>query len=170
MHKYVMNEKKEQHDTNKTRILIIDDHVILREGLTQLINEQPDLVVCAEAESVNQALRAIEDQQVDLVVMDISLQGMTDVQLVEKIKLSRPNLPILILSIHDEFLYVRLAFRAGAKGYVVKQEAAEKIIPAIHQVLSRKIYISEKMAQEFTKKMIFDNNISLYFTDCSQRY
>jgi DNA-binding NarL/FixJ family response regulator len=150
-----MNEKKEQHEKSesKTRILIVDDHSIVRKGLIQLINEEPDLVVCAEAENATQALEAIEKKQIDLAIVDISLDGTNGIQLTEKIKSQRPHLPVLILTMHDEALYAKRAFQAGAEGYVTKQEAAETIITAIRLMLSGKDYIGERMAQRFLKKL-----------------
>ncbi len=150
-----MNEKKEQHEKSesKTRILIVDDHSIVRKGLIQLINEELDLVVCAEAENATGALEAIEKKQIDLAIVDISLDGINGIQLTEKIKSQRPHLPVLILTMHDEALYAKRAFQAGAEGYVTKQEAAETIITAIRLMLSGKDYIGERMAQRFLKKL-----------------
>lgn len=107
-----MDEKKEQHKNrqNETRILVVDDHAIVREGLALLINQKPDLSVCVEAESANQALDAVEKQRVDLAIINISLGSAHSVQLAEKIELRRPNLPVAILSMRDEVLH---AERAG---------------------------------------------------------
>jgi len=140
--------KSKQRNTskNKTRILVVDDHAIVRQGLIKLIEAEPDLMVCAEAENANQALDIIEKQQVDLAIIDISLEGVSGLELTERMKLRRPNLIVLILSMHDGLLYAQRALRAGATGYVAKYEAAEKIITAIRQVLSGKIYVSDSKA------------------------
>lgn len=150
-----MNEKEGQHDKGKykTRILVVDDHTVVRQGLTLLINQEPDLVVCAEAENATQALEIIEKQQVDLAIVDISLDGPNGIQLTERIKSKQPHLPVLVLTMHDEELYVKLAFQAGAKGYITKHEAAETIITAIRLMLSGKDYISETMTQKFLRKL-----------------
>ncbi|MBA7711071.1 Transcriptional regulatory protein DegU [subsurface metagenome] len=149
-----MNKKKKQKNNGKkAKILIVDDHSIVRKGLIQLINEEPDLVVCAEAENAAQALEAIEKKQIDLAIVDISLEGTNGIQLTEKIKYQRPQLPVLILTMHDEALYAKRAFQAGAGGYITKQEAAETIITAIRLMLSGKDYISETMTQKFLKKL-----------------
>lgn len=137
----------------KIKILIVDDHSIVRKGLIQLINQEPDLVVCAEAENAERALEAIEQQQVDLAIVDISLDGMNGVQLTQKIKTQHPHLPVLILTMHAEPSYAKRAFQAGARGYLTKQEAAETIITAIRLMLSGRDYISEKMAQKFLKNL-----------------
>jgi DNA-binding NarL/FixJ family response regulator len=146
-----MNEKKEQHEKSesKTRILIVDDHPVVRRGLMQLINHEPDLVVSAEAENADQALEALEKESVDIAIVDISLNGTNGIQLTEKIKSKYPDLPVLILTIHDEALYAKRALEAGAKGYVNKREAAETVISAIRLVLIGKNYMSEKMTQDF---------------------
>lgn len=143
-----MNEKKAQDDNSKSkaRILVVDDHAIVRAGLTLLINQEPDFVVCAEAKNADQALEAIEKHQVDLAIVDISLEGTNGIQLTKKIKSQRPHLPVLILTMHDEALYAKRAFRAGAQGYVTKHRATETIITAIREVLSGEIHVSEKFA------------------------
>lgn len=141
-------KKKAQHNTskNKTRILVVDDHAIVRQGLIKLVEAEPDLMVCAEAENAGQALEAIEKQQFDLAIVDILLEGASGLELTERMKLHRPNLIVLILSMHDGLLYAQRALRAGATGYVAKYEAAEKIITAIRQVLSGKVYVSNSKA------------------------
>ena len=143
-----MNEKKEPHEKSesKTRILIVDDHPVVRQGLIQLINHEPELVVSAEAENAAQALEVLEKESVDIAVVDISLNGTNGIQLTGIIKSKYPGLPVLILTIHDESLYAKRALEAGANGYVNKCEAADTIITAIHSVLSGKQYISEKRA------------------------
>jgi DNA-binding NarL/FixJ family response regulator len=138
-------EEKQQQDNgnNKVKILIVDDHSIVRKGLTQLINQEPDLSVYGEAESAMEALAAIEEQSFDLAVVDISLDDINGIQLTEKINSLWPNLPVLILTMHTEAVYAERALRAGAAGYITKNEAAEKIVTAIQQVLCGKGYISE---------------------------
>lgn len=148
-----MKKREENQDQSKSRILIVDDHTVVRQGLTLLIGQEPDLVVCSEAENASQALEAIEKQQVDLAIVDISLDGPNGIQLTERIKSRHPHLPVLVLTMHDEELYVKRAFQAGAKGYITKHEAAETIITAIRLMLSGKDYISETMKQKFLKKI-----------------
>ena len=150
-----MSAKKEQlkKSESKTRILIVDDHPVVRQGLIQLINHEPDLVVSAEAENADQALDALKKVSVDIAIVDISLNGTNGIQLTEKIKSKYPGLPVLILTIHDEALYAKRALEAGAKGYVNKREAAETIITAIRLVLSGKQYISEKRVGDVLKAL-----------------
>ena len=151
-----MNEKKEQHkkSKSKTRILIVDDHPVVRKGLTLLINSESDLMVCAEAENAAQALEVLEEESIDIAVVDISLNGINGIQLTEKIKSKYPDLPVLILTIHDEAVYAKRALEAGAKGYVNKREAAETVIAAIRLVLSGKQYLKEQLSQDVSKRRV----------------
>jgi DNA-binding NarL/FixJ family response regulator len=146
-----MKKRKEHHD--KSRILIVDDHTVVRQGLILLINQEPDLVVCGEAENASQALEAIKEQRFDLAIVDISLDGPNGIKLTARIRSQQPNLPVLVLTMHDEELYIKRAFKAGAKGYITKHEAADTIIIAIRLMLSGKDYISETMTQRFLKKL-----------------
>lgn len=149
-----MKKKKQLgSDEKKNRILIVDDHTIVRQGLILLINREPDLLVCAEAEDATEAVDVIERQKIDLAIVDISLDGTNGIQLTKRIKSLYPHLPVLVLTIHDEALYVKRAFQAGATGYVTKHEAAETIVTAIRLMLSGKDYISETMTQKFLKKL-----------------
>ena len=136
-----MNEKKEQHEKSesKTRILIVDDHPVVRQGLIQLINYEPDLVVSAEAESATQALEVLGKDTFSLAIIDISLDGTSGLELTEQIKLQFPSLPVLILSMHDDLLYGHRALRVGAAGYVAKYEAAGKIVTEIRRILRKEM-------------------------------
>lgn len=146
------NEKYEKCES-KTRILIVDDHPVVRQGLKQLINHETDIVASAEAENANQALEALEKEMVNLVIVDVSLNDTNGIQLTEKIKSKYPDLPVLILTIHDEAVYGKRALEAGAKGYVNKCEAAETLITVIRLVLSGKQYISERRAGTVLKAL-----------------
>jgi len=141
----IVNEQKERHYTgrNQVSILVIDDQPVVREGAIKLINQEPDFKVCAQAENADQALHAIEKHQVDLAVVDISLDGASGLELTERMKLHRPDLIVLILSMYDELFDAQRAFRAGAAGYASKCEASERIITAIRKVLRGETYISQ---------------------------
>ena len=153
-----MDKKMEQHTNNsgKTRILIVDDHSIVRQGLAQLINQEPELIVSGEAENAAQALDIIKTEHIDLAIIDISMEGMNGIQLTEQIKAHYPGIPVVILSMHDELNYAKRAFRAGARGYIAKHEAAEKIIPAIRNVLNGKVHVSERMAKKIIDANAFE--------------
>ena len=139
----------QQHDSSqqKTRIMVVDGNPIVRQGLRLLIDHEPSMVVCAEAESAHQALGKIESQGVDLVIVDISIIGSDGVSLTEQIRKRHPDIPVLILTMHDALLYAKRAFRAGAQGYVDKREVAETIVTSIQTVRSGHKYISRKMAE-----------------------
>ena len=135
----------------KQRILIVDDHPIVREGLTTIINEQTDLVVCGEAEDAQTALEAVGTLRPDLMIVDISLKGINGIELVKLIQRRYEKIPILVLSMHDESLYVERVLRAGARGYIMKQEGTEKVVTAIHKILGGDIYVSEAMRKKLLR-------------------
>ncbi len=147
------NHNQFDKNQNKINILVVDDHPILRQGLRQLINHEPDLVVCAEAENAEHALVEIERHDVDLAIVDISIIGTDGVQLTGQIKMRHPQIPVLILTMHDELLYAKRAFRAGAEGYVEKRGAAETIIIAIRTVLRGEKYVSKQMAEKISRSL-----------------
>jgi DNA-binding NarL/FixJ family response regulator len=152
----MLMDAKEEHyagGEDKTRILVVDDHAIVREGLALLINQEPDLVVCAKAENAEDALDSLETDQIDLAIVDISLEGRSGLQLTEQIKSRYPDLPVLILTMHDEALYAKRAFQAGARGFITKHEAAETVVAAIRLMLAGKDYISETMTQRLLKRI-----------------
>ena len=130
----------------KTRILIVDDHPMMRQGLAQLVNNEPDLAVCCEAENAHQALAAIDKARPDLVLADITLPDKGGIELIKDIQAMHPGLAVLVISMHDESLYAERVLRAGGRGYIMKQEGGKKLMEAIRQVLSGQIYVSEKMS------------------------
>ncbi len=132
----------------KQRILIVDDHPIVREGLTTIINEQTDLVVCGEAEDAQTALEAVGTLRPDLMIVDVSLKGINGIELVKLIQRRYEKIPILVLSMHDESLYVERVLQAGARGYVMKQEGTEKVVTAIHRILAGEVCVSDAMGKK----------------------
>jgi DNA-binding NarL/FixJ family response regulator len=131
---------------SKSRVLLIDDHPIVRERLAELINQEDDLMVCGEAEDAFSAMEAIDKTVPDICLVDISLKDSYGIELVKDIKAQHAQVKTLVLSMHDESLYAERALRAGARGYMTKQEASKKVIGAIRQVLGGGIYVSDKMA------------------------
>jgi len=129
----------------KSRIFIVDDHAMFREVLRQLIDHEPDFNVCGEAADAAEALRGIRESKPDLVIADISLAGASGIDLIKSIKSEYGELPVLIVSMHDESLYAERALRAGAMGYVMKQEPAKSVKAAIRKVLGGDMHLSEKM-------------------------
>jgi DNA-binding NarL/FixJ family response regulator len=132
--------------SSKLRVLIIDDHPMLRQGLAQLINHEPDLVTCGEAESAHQALEMMRTLTPDLVLADISLPDKHGLELIKDIQVLHPGIAVLVVSMHDESLYAERVLRAGGRGYIMKQEGGRKMMQAIRTVLSGQIYVSEKMS------------------------
>ncbi|MBI4326187.1 MAG: response regulator transcription factor [Chloroflexi bacterium] len=130
----------------RKRILIVDDHPIMRQGLAQLVNNEPDLAICGEAENAYQALEIIQDSPPDLALVDISLPGKNGLELIKDIQTLHPGLAVLVISMHDESLYAERVLRAGGRGYIMKQEGGEKLIQAIRQVLNGQIYVSERVS------------------------
>lgn len=141
-------------DESKTRILIVDDHPIVRQGLGELINHEQDLEVCGHAEDAPEALRIIKESEPNMVIVDISLKETSGMDLIKDIKAQYPKLFVLALSMHDESLYAERALRAGARGYVMKAEATEKVITAIRKILGGQIYVSDRMSAKMVRKLV----------------
>ncbi len=129
------------------RIFLVDDHPLVREWLTQLIDQQPDLIVCGEAGSAAEAITALSAARADLAIVDLSLEDSTGLDLVKSLQRLTPAVPVLVLSMHDESLYAERVFRAGARGYVNKRESAQRVVEAVRRVLDGKLYVSEKAAE-----------------------
>jgi DNA-binding NarL/FixJ family response regulator len=128
------------------KILVVDDHPMMREGLAQLVGNEPDLIVCGEAGDANEAMAKIQSLKPDLVIADITLPGKNGLELIKDIQAQYQGLSVLIISMHDESLYAERVLRAGGRGYIMKQEGGKKLMAAIRQVLEGKIYVSEKMS------------------------
>ena len=128
------------------RILIVDDHPMMRTGLAQLIGNEPDLKVAAEADTAGQAINLVAKQNFDLALLDISLPDKNGLELIKDLRALRPELPILVVSMHDEMIYAERVLRAGGRGYIMKQEGGQKFLMAIRQVLAGKVFVSEKMS------------------------
>jgi DNA-binding NarL/FixJ family response regulator len=140
--------------TNTKSIFLVDDHPLVREWLTTLINQQPDLTVCGAAESAAPALSSVAAAQPNLVIVDINLKDSSGIELIKNLKELHPGVAVLVLSMHDESLYAERVFRAGARGYVNKRETAQKVVEAIRRVLDGKLYVSEKTAEVLAAQMI----------------
>lgn len=150
--------KQSQAKDNRKRILLVDDHAIVRYGMAQLINQQSDLVVCGEEEDAANALSAIGKLKPDLVIADISLKDSSGLELMRNIKAQHHGLPVLVVSAHDETIYAEIAFRAGALGYLMKGDALDKIVPAIRRVLSGNVYVSDALAVKMLQHQIRGHN------------
>lgn len=137
-----------------TRILIVDDHPLVRSGFAQLIGDCPDLEVCGEAGDMAEALAQIETTRPDLAIIDLSLAGGSGLDLIERIKSQDKDILMLVASMHDETLYAERVLAAGARGYINKQEAQDSIIRAIRQVLAGRVYLSQQMTDRLLSGMV----------------
>ncbi len=139
---------------SKKRIFLVDDHPLVREWLTNLINQQPDLAVCGEAENAPRARQGIMSLKPDIAIVDISLKDSSGIELIKDLKLSLPGTAVLVLSMHEESHYAERALRAGARGYIMKRETTRKVISAIRQVLAGGVYISEEIATTLAAQFV----------------
>jgi DNA-binding NarL/FixJ family response regulator len=130
----------------RRRVLIVDDHPIMRQGLVALINNEPDLTVCCEAETTREALQLLEQRRPEIVVTDLSLPDRSGLELIKDIAARFPEVPVLVLSMHDEAIYAERVLRAGGRGYVMKQEGGRKLLDAIRAVLAGRTHVSERMS------------------------
>lgn len=138
----------------KTKIFIVDDHPIIREGLARLINQEEDLIVAGEAADATEAIQGIAKIKPDLAIVDISLQGASGIELTRNILAKHPKIFVLIISMYDESLHLERALRAGAKGYLTKQEATDHVVAAIRKVLGGDIYVSDKWRDRLVHKFV----------------
>jgi DNA-binding NarL/FixJ family response regulator len=138
----------------RCRVLLVDDHPIVRQGLAQLINQEPDLAVCGEASDGSEAISLIASSTPDVVLVDISLSDRSGIELLKDIRARFPEVATLALSMHDETLYAERALRAGARGYIMKEEATEKVMNAIRRVKAGEIALSERMATRMLNQLV----------------
>ena len=137
----------------RTHILLIDDHPLVRERLAEVIQREPDLAVCGEAEDRHQALDSIRSRKPGLAIVDLTLKNSDGLDLIADMNTRWPDLPILVVSMHDESLYAERALRAGARGYITKQEATRSILRAIRRVLQGDIYLPQHVATEILSRL-----------------
>jgi DNA-binding NarL/FixJ family response regulator len=143
-----------------TRVLIVDDHPLLRKGVGQLIGQERDLVVVGEAEDAQNAITAIENTKPDVALIDITLNGTSGIELLKNVKARFPKLKMLVLSMHDESVYAHRALRAGACGYIMKQEGSERVLTALRKVLQGEVYLSERLGSRMLHSLV-NNRASL---------
>ena len=160
----VMEEEAVSNQTPKLKVLLVDDHPITRQGMKALVNQQPNLEVCGEADNAAYAIELVGKLQPDLAIVDIALKTTNGIELTKNIKVQAPNLPVLIVSMHDEGLYAERALRAGAMGYLMKQEAGEKIILAIQRLLQGEIYLSDKIKEKMLHRFVNKKGDGMVFS------
>jgi DNA-binding NarL/FixJ family response regulator len=139
-------------EPTKKKVLLVDDHPLMRLGMSQLIDRQPDLMVCGQAEDAQEALKSVAELNPDVVVLDLTLKDSDGLEVLKNINAQYPALPVLVLSIHAETLYAELALRAGAEGYVMKSEPLANVLGAIRRVLGGGIYVSESQTSRMLQK------------------
>lgn len=137
----------------KIRVVVVDDHPLVREMLTHLIGQEPDMAVCGEADNIQGGLQIIQATRPDIAVIDITLKGSSGLELIKDLKAQAIDVPVLVLSMHDEALYAERAFRAGASGYITKTEDSEDVMTAIRQVLAGEVYASPRFTSQLLKNL-----------------
>ena len=153
----------------KKTVFVVDDHPLLRQGLALMINREPDLVVCGEAEEAQVAMKAIATKRPDILIADISLNGPDGLDLLKSVRTLYPDLPVLILSMHDESIYAERALRARANGYIMKQEATEKVLVAVRRILGGDIYLSERMANKLLHQYVSGQYLGVASADLNSQ-
>jgi DNA-binding NarL/FixJ family response regulator len=156
-----MNSNRTGNNIMKYKVVIVDDHPIVRQGLGQMINQENDLLVCGEASDIPSALQSVKECRPDIAVVDISLGQSSGLSLIEELTRQYPGLSILALSMHDESLYAERCLRAGAKGYIMKKEPPEKVIIAIKKILNGDIYVSSDLGSKLLHKLVANNSGAL---------
>lgn len=137
----------------KLRVILVEDHPLFREQLAHLINKEPDMMVSGETDNVAGALRLLESASADIVIVDLTLKGPSGLELIKDLKARRIDIPVLVLSMHDELLYAERVLRAGARGYITKNEASREVMSAIRKVLSGEIYVTPRMATRLLQNL-----------------
>ena len=148
-----MNPSPSGTVARKSLVFIVDDHPLVREGLTNLINGQDDLIVCGEAKDFPQTINRIVKERTDVALIDISLENESGLELVKQLRSQFPQVALIILSMHDEGLYAERALRAGARGYVMKHETSKSVLASIRQVLAGGVYVSEKIVKRMALRL-----------------
>lgn len=142
----------EQRSTRPRTVFIIDDHPIVRKGLAQLLDEEPDLVVCGEAADVREARIGLERTRPDVVILDLSLRDSDGLELIKEIRAKYGQLPVLVLSMHDETIYAERLLSAGANGYIMKQAASDQLVVALRRVLAGGVYVSDRIGASMIER------------------
>jgi DNA-binding NarL/FixJ family response regulator len=146
--------KPGDREVQQLRIVIVDDHPIVRKGLVGMINQESDMKVCAEAEDYHQGLDAIRQHKPDVAIVDLTLGGLSGLELIKQAHALEPQVQMLVLSMHDEMLYAERVLRAGARGYIMKQEGTDRLTAAIRTIMRGEIYVSERMAARMLGKFV----------------
>lgn len=147
------NARAARKPGQKARVLVVDDHPVVRQGIRLLVDHETDLEVCAEAETAVDALRAIAEHHPDVAVVDLSLKGASGLELIKDIRVRHPRLPVLVLSMSDENVYAERVLRAGARGYLMKEVATDEVLTALRSILDGGTYLSKAMASRLLGRL-----------------
>lgn len=145
---------KMEASDKKFCVMVVDDHAIVRQGIMLLVNREPDMQACCEAEQIEQAVAANRACPHDLVIADMSMDGFTGLELIRRLQFEFPRLPILVLSMHDEMVYAEPALKAGARGYLMKQAATDSLLVAIRQILAGELYVSDRLRSRMVRQVM----------------
>ncbi len=156
-----MDATKPEQNTQVRTILIVDDHPVLRRGLSALIENEADLAVFGEVATYQAALEVLRDRQPDLAIVDIALEGRDGLELIKELKTRHPKIPTMVLSMYDESVYAERSLSAGAKGYVTKQEFDENVLLAIRRVLDGELHMSAPLQRRLAAKYVFGKSLAL---------
>lgn len=137
-----------------TRIYIVDDHPLVRQGLSQIVANEADMEICGEAEDSPTAMKGVGEANPDAIIVDISLKGNNGLELIKNLKAIHENIPILVFSMHDETIYAQRALRAGAKAYVMKKESPSKVVDAIRKIIKGEIYVSPSVSDQVLHQIV----------------
>jgi DNA-binding NarL/FixJ family response regulator len=154
---------KKEFTGTKSKVVIVDDHPVVRQGISHLINQEADLAVAGEAGDCAAALKVVDSVRPDIILVDLRLKDASGIELIKDLRIRYPELPILVLSMHDESFYAERVLRSGARGYITKEEATEKVLTAIRKVLAGEVYLSDTMAARMLSKIVDgrSNKVSL---------
>ena len=144
----------------RRQVLIVDDHPVVRHGLSLLINREPDLIVCGEADDAQSAIQAVVSLRPDLVILDISLGGPDGLEILKQIRTRNTDLPVLVLSMHDETTYAERVLRAGANGYIMKQEATDLVLTAVRRILKGQLYVPDRVASRLLRQYAHTSTVT----------
>lgn len=146
-------ENTRQQTSEKFRVLLVEDHPMFREQLAHLINKEPDMCICGEADNIRDAFELLQSASADIVIVDLTLKGPSGLELLKDLKAQQIDVPVLVLSMHDELLYAERALRAGARGYITKNQTSNEVMAAIRKILNGHVYLGPEMASRVLENL-----------------
>ena len=149
-----LEERDTAKDVAKVQVFLVDDHPVVRQGIAMLIDQEADMCVCGEADNAETAVRMINEQKPDLAIVDLSLKNSSGLELIKDLQVRDPQVKVLVLSMHDEAFYAERVLRAGARGYMTKDEGTEKVVEGIRMLLNGEVYVSDRVASKMIGKLI----------------